>query len=437
MPKFVLALIASLYYIGVFGQTTLSSGSVGYYNQVSANERSTIDESKSVSYQDFTLYYRFDRTDIDSTYLDNAEQIERIIAYLDGTESVDSITIKAWASPEGAFRHNVWLAEERALTAKNFLLQNSPDSAKLDSGKIHIEPLAENWPGLLEEVEARYHRNDRERVLRILRTEGIGDETRKWRLRQLDGGYTWDFLVRNYMPRLRAATWISVYKHPAEPIAVAGEVGAPIAVEGELVHIEPMPIPPKEERTLFAVKSNLLYDAATMVNYSVEVPFGERFSALFQQYTPWWLSKNNKYCLQFLTLGGEFRYWFAPQPRPADDKRGKRDALVGHFVGLHAWSGKADFQWGRDIGCYQFEFASVGLTYGYSMPISKAFNLEFSLSVGYARAPYQHYLPTDDWQILIKDDNKKGTFHYFGPTKAEVSLVFPITNYFGKKGGRR
>ena len=107
MPKFVLALIASLYYIGVFGQTTQSSGSVGYYNQVSANERSTIDESKSVSYQDFTLYYRFDRTDIDSTYLDNAEQIERIIAYLDGTESVDSITIKAWASPEGAFRHNV------------------------------------------------------------------------------------------------------------------------------------------------------------------------------------------------------------------------------------------------------------------------------------------------------------------------------------------
>ena len=52
--------------------------------------------------------------------------------------------------------------------------------------------------------------------------------------------------------------------------------------------------------------------------------------------------------------------------------------------------------------------------------------MEFSISGGYAQIPYQHYIPTEDWQILIKDRNNAGTLHYWGPTKAEVSLVIPI-----------
>ena len=89
------------------------------------------------------------------------------------------------------------------------------------------------------------------------------------------------------------------------------------------------------------------------------------------------------------------------------------------------WSGTGDFQWNKHI-CYQFEFWSAGLTYGYSMPIGEFLNLEFTLSAGYASIPYQHYVPTDDWEILIKDRNNAGRMHYFGPTKAEVSFVIPI-----------
>ena len=35
---------------------------------------------------------------------------------------------------------------------------------------------------------------------------------------------------------------------------------------------------------------------------------------------------------------------------------------------------------------------------------------------------------------FIKDDNSAGRLHYFGPTKAEISLVFPFTVKTG--GGR-
>ena len=74
--------------------------------------------------------------------------------------------------------------------------------------------------------------------------------------------------------------------------------------------------------------------------------------------------------------------------------------------------------------------------YGYSMPIAKRLNLEFTIAVGYASIPYQHYIPSTDWQTLYKDLDKQGTWHYFGPTRAEVSLVLPIWGN-KRKGGSR
>jgi hypothetical protein len=63
--------------------------------------------------------------------------------------------------------------------------------------------------------------------------------------------------------------------------------------------------------------------------------------------------------------------------------------------------------------------------------------MEFSISGGYAQIPYQHYIPTEDWQILIKDRNNAGTLHYWGPTKAEVSFVIPIKRTTMTNGRRR
>ena len=103
----------------------------------------------------------------------------------------------------------------------------------------------------------------------------------------------------------------------------------------------------------------------------------------------------------------------------------RRDALSGHFLGLYGWGGKLDFQNDRKI-CYQAEFNSAGLSYGYSCPVSKRLNMEFSVSFGYAEIPYRHYIPSDDYEILIRDRNNAGTLTYIGPTKAEVSLVIPI-----------
>lgn len=389
--------------------------------------------------EEFAIYYRVNKIDIDTTYLDNPSQIRHILKYISNSPRIDSIVIYAWASPEGSYKFNKYLSVERAKAAKRFLLQQSPDSSRFNSDKIKISPLAENWPGLIELVEQKYDRPDRKRVLSILHDESIGDQTRKARLKQLDKGRTWRYLVDNYMPELRTATWISVWEKIIDPVAPITDPNLPMVIPQDSTFTRILPEKPvlRKQRTVVGLKTNLLYDAVTALNYSIEVPFNKHLSLQFEQHTPWWLARSNKYCLQFLSLGGEFRWWFAPRTSEDTGDRKLRDALVGHFLGLNVWGGKSDIQWGRDFGCYQFEFMSAGLTYGYSMPISKHLNLEFSITAGYARVPYQHYIPTDDWQILIKDKNNAGTLHYFGPTKAEVSLTIPIRATFKTKGGAR
>lgn len=388
-------------------------------------------EPDSTLVQNFSIHYKVDSIKINPDYLNNRIQIEEILHYLNNSPRIDSITIFAYASPEGSYKRNKWLSDQRAKAAKEFLLKNSPDSVKLNSDKIKISPIAENWSGLLSSVEQDYYRADRGRVLQILRDTTIGDETRKYRLKQLDSGRTWRYFINNYMPHLRAATWTCVW---AEVIPALPEVAI---VQDTVKYPAYVDVPETERvqapRTVAAVKTNLLYDAATALNFAVEVPINQHFSVLYEQVCPWWLSASNKYCLQFLSFGGEFRWWFAPQPMGGTTKMKQRDALTGHFLGVNCWGGKSDIQIGRDFGCYQFDFVSAGLTYGYSVPVGKYLNLELSLSAGYARIPYQHYTPTEDWQILIKDTHNAGVLHYFGPTKAQVSLTLPIRATFRKE----
>lgn len=387
----------------------------------------------------FALYYWRDRIDLDDEYLDNRWQMDRIRHYLANSPHIDSISIYAYASPEGVYEHNVWLARKRAEAARRFVLAHIPADRNFDADRIRLCPMNENWEGLTRELEANYHRNDRDKVLAILEAP-VRNDTKKWRLQQLDNGYTYKYIIRNHMPRLRLATWICIWQKPQQ-----NPVGKPVefAVEEPakspltpLAGIGQQDTAAWKKRTIVALKTNMLYDAATALNFAIEVPFNEKFSILYEHHCPWWLTGSNRYCLQLLSFGGEFRWWFKPKTQPETPRRVQRDALVGHFLGLYGMGGKFDLQANKTF-CYQGEFFSTGLTYGYSMPIAKRVNLEFSISAGYARIPYRHYNPTDDWELLIRDRNKSGVWHYFGPTKIEVALSVPLLVKTKVKGGNR
>ena len=375
--------------------------------------------------REFAIHYRFDRIDVDSSCMDNAAAIDTIRFCLTHSVHIDSITVYAWASLEGDYPHNKWLSEKRAAAAKELLLSLAADTTKLNEGKIKISPLAENWPGLLELVEKNYHRPNRERLLRILRAEGIGEETRKWRIRNLDDGETWNYLKRHYMKQLRSATWVCVWTSVGAiaPLPeIRDSLRAPQRGLGRTVEAESRPV----SELTFAVKTNLPADLVTAVNLGVELPLGEDFSVNAHFTFPWWTAGpyGNKYALQLLDAEGELRWWFAPG----------EERFQGHYVALQGSAGKFDLQWGRDIGCYQCYNWGVGLSYGYAMSLGEHWNLEFALTLGYLAIDYQHYVPSPDWSVLLRDNAKAGVLHYFGPTGLKVSLVYP---FHIQRGGRR
>lgn len=377
--------------------------------------------------ESFYIYYKVDSIDINPTYLQNKENLAHIRNYLKNSPRIDSITIYAWASPEGGYKRNVWLSKERAKTAKRFLLETAADSSRLSSDKIKISPLAENWEGLEQIVVERYNRHDREKVLRILRDTSIGDETRKWRLQQLDNGYTWTFLKRRYMPELRAATWICVWAEVIDPLPVVAQAAQSLTAKDKGM-APPPPISTIEENTenrlnapLYAIRSNLLVPA---LNIGAEVPLGNRWSVSADYYFPWiWPSKTNRNCFELLGWSLEGRYWFGRNRTAAD-------RLKGHSAGLYGAGGYYDFE--RNYKGQQGEFASAGIDYTYAMPVGKKkrMNLEFTIAVGYIHAWARNYTVHGEYGPLFKEEGDV-IFDYFGPTKAAVSLVIP---FYGKEG---
>ena len=217
----------------------------------------------------YALYYYQDRINIDEHYLDNAFQIYRIKNILTHSPQIDSITIYAYASPEGSPSRNKWLAEKRASVARDFILANLPESSSLKPENIYLRPMGENWEGLEAELEAHYHLRNRDRVLKIMRAK-IPTETKKWRLKHLDNGYTYHWIIRHHMPKLRVATWICLYT-PYIDLSIdcleSDSLEIPDTIQSTLPSIDLY-----ERKTILAFKSNLLYDVLSMANFSVEVP---------------------------------------------------------------------------------------------------------------------------------------------------------------------
>ena len=167
---------------------------------------------------------------------------------------------------------------------------------------------------------------------------------------------------------------------------------------------------------LFAVKTNLLFDAALMPNIELEVPIGKRWSLNGEYMFPWWLINDDRYCLQILMGGLEVRYW--------PGRRSGRDVLTGHFLGLYAGGGKYDLQW--DKNGYQGEFfIAAGVSYGYAHSIARNLRLEYNIGIGMLRTDYRHYHSRDNHQTLLWQEN--GEYTWLGPTKLKISLVWLIT----------
>ena len=167
-----------------------------------------------------------------------------------------------------------------------------------------------------------------------------------------------------------------------------------------------------------AVKSNLLYGAVTLTpNLGAEWALGPRSTL---EFTGSWNQRNHEgrqngnKKLNHGIARLEYRRWFC-------------ERYNGHFVGVHLFAAK------YNVGGYSvptlfdraFRYEGVGfgggLTYGYHLPLSKRWGVEFHAGVGVAQLDYIRFeCPRCGNEI----DRPSRT--WFGPTRAGVSLVYLI-----------
>ena len=161
-----------------------------------------------------------------------------------------------------------------------------------------------------------------------------------------------------------------------------------------------------------ALKTNALYDIALIPNMGVEFYLGKNFSIAGNWHYTWIRKTSIDWFHR--TYGGDLavRYWFG--------KKAEEKPLTGHHVGLYGQMITYDFEYGgRGYLADRWSWAG-GIEYGYSMPIAKRLNIDFTIGLGYHWGEYKEYLPIDGHYVWQATKNRS----YFGPTKAEVSLVW-------------
>lgn len=167
-----------------------------------------------------------------------------------------------------------------------------------------------------------------------------------------------------------------------------------------------------------AVKTNLLYDLTATINLGVEARLADRWSLDVSGNYNNWAIRGHRWKHWFVQP--EARYWLC-------------ESFSGHFFGLHAIGGQfnvGNFNlpiklFGHDFRSlrnhrYQGWAVGAGVAYGYSWILSKHWNMEAELGIGWAHVNYD----TFSCNSCSKKISNDRTFNYFGPTKAAVNLIY-------------
>lgn len=412
--------------------------------------------SATASEQNSTIYFRWDKENIDPTYLTNARTLYTIDSIMRSrsAEYIDTLKITAFASPEGSPAYNQRLSERRAESFRQYLLTHYPTFA---AASVVTQGKGEDWQGFRRLAEADPRLPRKTEILSIIDDPNLTAVQCQAKIAGLDGGRIYrDYIYPKYYPELRSGASLFVVYDPVMPVDVEIEPIAEAVVEITAEpEIEPQSI---VERTIiklpeyryirpFALKTNLLFDAATLFNIELEVPIGRHFSVLGEWTFPFWGGLGNrggvapipgyseKYTLQMLSGGVELRYWFRRSERLHDKAQrwGDYNPLCGWFIGPYVGRGVYDFQFGKD-GIQGDFYIAAGVSGGYTHSIGKHFHMEYSIGVGYVQTQYKRYTPMDGHKVYQHD----GKYTWIGPTKAKISLVWiPRFRVSNKRGAAK
>lgn len=392
------------------------------------------------------VYYRRGYSTLDDSLRSNGRRLSLFSEHLrsllqDSQQQIQHVRIVSGTSPEGTANANKRLAKNRTACVLDYFSRNFP------SWNVVFDTISdgEDWAGLAALVAAS-DMPGRNEVLDILHNtpvwvieNGKVVDGRKRQLGMLQGGRPWNYMEKHFFPYLRRSAISVIYESAAQQTQEpAPEVKEPIKEpigEPEPAVVEQKQQPASRKPFYMALKTNLLYDAALVPNIGAEFYIGRGWSVGANWMYAWWNNDRRHYYWRI--YGGELdiRKYFG--------RRAKEKPLTGHHLGVYGQMLTYDFETGGKgyMGgipggtLWDKMNWGAGLEYGYSLPIGRRLNLDFGIGVGYQGGEYWEYIPIDNCYVWQNTKQR----HWFGPTKAEISLVWQIGrgNYNKKKGGKR
>ena len=386
------------------------------------------------SAREFTVDFPVGSSRLDLTWGANGRSIYKLTSFLRSVMDnpkmkINDITVYGTASPEGNADFNRRLALKRRDALRDVIIERAmvPDSVfTLQNEYIQWGLLR----GMIKQCDAPW-RDKAVAAIDENYVSSAGFETSAQvikALKRIDGGRVWKELLVEYFPQMRNASAVVV---TFEQLPAFREEYIEIPVDTAVPEPEPEPEPeivvyeePEHRCFYMDIRTDMLYDAALVPNLGVDFYLGRNISVGGNWQYAWW-SKDSRHRYWRL-YGGDInaRWWFGSV---AHEK-----PLSGHHLGVYAQMLTYDFEFGDKgymagkPGGNIWERASwgAGVEYGFSLPIARYFNIDFTLGVGYLGGTCLDYRVIDDHYVWQATKRR----HWFGPTKAEISLVWLLGN---------
>ena len=165
------------------------------------------------------------------------------------------------------------------------------------------------------------------------------------------------------------------------------------------------------------LRTNALYYLALSPNVGMEIQTGSGIAWQFDYIGAWWNKAREHRYFSNYAFQTEVRYYLAKnlrQPRP----------YTGHHFGIYGQLATFDYEFGgTGYQCPNLDGSwGVGISYGYTLPLSKHWSLDLTAGAGYFQSKYMQYVPYED--IYVSTSYKK--ISWIGPTRLEAAFVWTI-----------
>jgi len=391
------------------------------------------------------LHFRWSESNFEKSFLDNESAARMLVDVLNQSDSseIDSVTVVAYASPEGAYEYNMKLSRERAgQFSKIFFSQFDNHNIK-----VIVRAGGEAWDLLRERLNNDKDLTDvaRDRFFRILDDPKLSLNTKKWRFMHgwlgdtAHEGDVYHYLLVNHYCYLRCMEITIHYKEHLIGTSRVEESESEPESEPEpepepehepIFDLEPTPAPKPfvaPYQPVFGLSTNLIYDAAYVPGYGMTsipsfsleyYPARGRFTFGVDVEWPMWRHPQEHRYFQINNVTLWARRYFKPSS----------PLYKGFFLLANVNATQYGIGFNADKG-WEGEGVGLSLGGGYKFYLGKRIYMEVGAAFGTFYSWYDPYVWGNDATGRYYYDYS-GTPSEFSPRRMRLVWVGPTRAFF-------